>query len=75
MGCQIALNSAVYNYDVTLTDNNSDVVRQAKEWADDYLEGRISKGKMTEEQVAGIKARLHFITGLKEAVTDSDLDN
>ena len=73
MGRQIALNNAKYGFDVYVTDSNADVCASAIAWADEYLAGRIAKGRMTEEEVAGIKARFHVTTSLEEAARDADL--
>ena len=54
MGRQIALNTAIYPYEVYLVDNNPAVLEAVRQWEEEYLAGRIAKGRMTEEQVAGI---------------------
>ncbi|MBE6643493.1 MAG: 3-hydroxyacyl-CoA dehydrogenase family protein [Ruminococcaceae bacterium] len=73
MGRQIALNTAIYPYEVTVTDSNPDVIENIKVWENDYLAGRIAKGRMTEEQVNGIKERFTVVDSLEEAVKDADL--
>ena len=73
MGCQIALNTAIHGFDVNLTDNSSDAIMKAKNWADGYLDERIAKGKMTREQTDETRARFHLIGDLKTAVADIDL--
>lgn len=73
MGRQIALNTAIYPYEVTLTDSNPQVLEQVKIWADEYLAGRIAKGRMTPEQVEGIRSRFAVVESLEEAVRDADL--
>lgn len=73
MGRQIALNTAIYPYEVTIFDANSAVLEDVKTWADSYLAGRIAKGRMSEEQVAGIRSRFTVCTTLEEAVKDADL--
>ena len=73
MGRQIALNTAKYGYTVWLTDVNADVCASAQQWKEEYLAGRIAKGRMTEEEVADIKARLHITGDLAEAAKDADL--
>ena len=52
MGRQIALNNAKYGFMSYLTDVSEDVCENAKAWAEEYLAGRIAKGRMTEEEVA-----------------------
>lgn len=73
MGRQIALNTAIYPYEVYLVDSNPEVLQQVQDWKEEYLAGRIAKGRMTEEQVAEIKSRFHLVATLKEAVKDADL--
>ena len=73
MGRQIALNTAIYSYDVTLTDSDSSVLQNVLQWEDEYLSGRIAKGRMTKEQVEGIKKRFSVVSTLEEAVKDADL--
>ena len=65
MGRQIALNTAIYPYEVTLTDSNAAVLDSVRQWAEEY--------RMTEEQVAGIKSRFHVVETLEEAAKDADL--
>ena len=73
MGRQIALNTALYPYTVTLTDNNAKVLESVEEWKETYLAGRIAKGRMTEEQVAAAKSRFFLCADLAEALQDADL--
>jgi 3-hydroxybutyryl-CoA dehydrogenase len=73
MGQQIALNTAVYGYDVVLGDNSPEALGKAEAWTKQYLAGRIEKGKMTKEQVDEIHKRLVFEPELSKAVTDADL--
>lgn len=73
MGRQIALNTAIYPYEVNLVDSNPQVLENVRQWEDEYLAGRIAKGRMTEEQVAGIRSRFHICADLTEAAKDADL--
>jgi 3-hydroxybutyryl-CoA dehydrogenase len=73
MGRQIALNTAKYGLEVFITDVNEDVRNSAAQWEEEYLAGRIAKGRMTEEEVSGIKSRMHITGSLAEAVKDADL--
>lgn len=73
MGRQIAMNTAIYPYEVYLADSNPAVLDSVRQWAEEYLAGRIAKGRMSEEQVAGIKARFHVVDSVEEAVKDADL--
>ncbi len=73
MGRQIALNNAKYGFVSFLTDVSEDVCENARVWAEEYLAGRIAKGRMTEEEVAGIKSRFIVTSSLEDAVKDADL--
>ena len=73
MGRQIALNTAIYDYEVTVFDANPAVLESSAAWQKDYLAGRIAKGRMTEEQVAGINSRFAICATLEEALQDADL--
>ena len=73
MGRQIALNAAIHGYNVTLTDSMPAVLDAVNQWAEDYLQGRITKGRMTEEQVAATKSRFTVVAGIAQAVTNADL--
>ena len=73
MGRQIALNNAKYGFVSYLTDANADVCADAKKWADDYLAGRVAKGRMTQEEVDATKAKFIVTENLEEAVKDADL--
>lgn len=73
MGRQIALNTAIYPFEVYLTDNNAEVLTKVDEWKESYLAGRVAKGRMTQEQVDEIKSRFHITPSMDEAVKDADL--
>ena len=72
MGRQIALCAAIYGFEATVYDLKPEVVEAVKAWEEEYLAGRIAKGRMTEEQVAGIKTRFNVVGDLKEAVQGVD---
>ena len=73
MGRQIGLNTAIYPYEVKLFDLNPEVRIAVQKWEDEYLAGRIAKGRMTPEQVEGIRSRFCIVDTMKEAVEDADL--
>ena len=73
MGRQIALNTAIYPFEVTVFDANPAVLEDLAKWEDNYLAGRIAKGRMTAEQVAQIRSRFTICTTLEEALKDADL--
>lgn len=73
MGRQIALNTAKYDFQVYVTDSNTQVCEQARAWADEYLAGRVSKGRMTQEEADAVAARFHVTDSLEEAAGNADL--
>lgn len=73
MGRQIALNTALYPYQVSLVDNNESVVEDARKWVDKYLSERLAKGKLTEEQVQSARSRLTVTDDLEKAAVNADL--
>ena len=73
MGRQIGLNTAIHGFDVTLYDVSRDALEDARTWADDYLAGRVARGRLSQEQVDQARARFHIVPDLREAVADADL--
>lgn len=73
MGRQIALNTAIYNYQVVICETSQAVRENLLAWEETYLAGRITKGRMTQEQVDGIKNRLAVTDDLGEACRDADI--
>ncbi|MDR0390059.1 MAG: 3-hydroxyacyl-CoA dehydrogenase family protein [Spirochaetaceae bacterium] len=73
MGRQIALNSAVFGYEVRLCDASDEVLGKVRVWLDEYLAGRIAKGKMTKEQTEEYKGRMRIAPSLEEAIKDVQL--
>ena len=72
MGRQIALCASIYGFDATVYDLKPEVLEAVQKWEDEYLAGRIAKGRMTEEQVAGIRTRFHLEGSLEKAVQGVD---
>lgn len=73
MGKQIALNAARHGYRVFLNDSFPNAVSGAENWAKEYLAGRVSKGKMTQEQADATFDNLFFTTDLAMAAKEADL--
>ena len=73
MGRQIALNAAISGYNVTCYDKIPEVCTSVESWKEEYLQERIAKGRMTEEQVAATKANFSVEQDLKAAASDADL--
>ena len=72
MGRQIALCASIHGYDATVYDLKPEVLEAVEAWKEDYLAGRIAKGRMTEEQVAATKAKFHLEASLEKAVEGVD---
>ncbi len=73
MGRQIALNAAINGYQVKVYDKVPAVCDAVETWEEEYLAGRIAKGRMTEEQVAQTKVRFSVVRDLKQAAADADM--
>lgn len=72
MGRQIAMCAAIYGVEATVYDLMETVLADVEQWADEYLAGRVAKGRMTQEQVDAIRARFHTCKDLQEAVAGVD---
>ena len=72
MGRQIGLCAAIFGYEATVYDLIPAVLEDVAKWEEEYLAGRIAKGRMTEEQVAQIKERFHIEGDLEAAVRGVD---
>jgi 3-hydroxybutyryl-CoA dehydrogenase len=73
MGRQIGLNTALHDFNVTLYDVSREALEDARTWADDYLAGRVAKGRLTQQQVDQARTRFHIVPDLREAVAEADL--
>lgn len=72
MGRQIALCAAIAGVEATVYDLMPEVCADVTAWAEEYLAGRIAKGRMTEEQVAAIKTRFFVEPELPKALEGVD---
>jgi len=72
MGHQIALNAAICGFKVICTDINPETLAKAKRFVDDYLPGRVTKGRLTTEQAAFARENIRFVGKLEDAVGDAD---
>lgn len=71
MGRQIALNASIYGVDATVYDLKGEVCDAVEAWKEEYLAGRIAKGRMTAEKVAEIKTRFHVEKDYAKALAGS----
>ena len=73
MGRQIGLNAAIHGYKTVVCEPVPAVRENLKAWEEGYLAGRIAKGKMTQEQVDGVRARFTVSDDLAETCRDADV--
>jgi 3-hydroxybutyryl-CoA dehydrogenase len=73
MGHQIAICAALSGFLVKCTDTNSDILDKAINFADNYLQERVNKGKLTKEAAQQARENLVFTPSVKEAAADADL--
>ena len=73
MGRQIALNSAIHGYTTALWDEYAGALDNARAWAEEYLAGRIKKGRLSQAEVEEIQGRLRFAPTLEEACAGAGL--
>jgi 3-hydroxybutyryl-CoA dehydrogenase len=73
MGHQIAIQAALSGFKAKCTDINQSTLTAAREFAEKWLNERVSKGKITPELAAATRQRLLFTPDLEEAAGDADL--
>ena len=73
MGRQIALNTAIHGYDVVVCESFPAALASLEGWKEEYLAGRVAKGRMTQEKVDEIKARFCVTDDLAAACKDADI--
>jgi 3-hydroxybutyryl-CoA dehydrogenase len=73
MGHQIAMCAALSGFQVKCTDTNSDILNKAIQFAENYLQERVNKGKLTEEAAKQARANLVFTPSVHEVAKDADL--
>lgn len=73
MGHQIALCAALSGFQVKCTDTNAEILDKAIRFADDYLQERVSKGKLSQEAADQARNNIAFVQTVEEAAADADL--
>ena len=73
MGRQIALNTAIHGYEVAVCESFPAALESLESWKEEYLAGRVAKGRMTQEQVDAVKARFSITDDLEVACKDADI--
>ena len=72
MGHQIAANAAIHGYETFCTDISQEMLENAVSFVDDYLPGRVEKGKLSEKTAREARKRLHFTKSLEKAAAGAD---
>ena len=72
MGHQIATQCALKGFKTVCIDINKDILAKAKKFFEDYLPGRVSKGKLSNEEAENAKKSLVFTHDLNQAVENVD---
>ena len=72
MGRQIALNTAIHGYTVVVCESFPAALASLESWKEEYLAGRVAKGRKTQEKVDEIKARFRVTDDLADACKDAD---
>lgn len=73
MGHQITLCAALAGFEVKCTDINSEVLIKAEQFVNSYLNERVSKGKLNNDEAKQARANLAFVSTIEKAVEDADL--
>ncbi len=73
MGHQIALCAALSGFQVKCTDTNTEILDKAIRFADDYLQERVSKGKLSQEAADQARNNIAFVPTVEAAAADADL--
>lgn len=73
MGRQIALNTAIYGFETNLTDAFPEVLTKVDVWARDYLNGRVAKGRLTQEEADAALSRFHLVPELEDSLVGVQL--
>jgi 3-hydroxybutyryl-CoA dehydrogenase len=73
MGHQIALQAAISGFETYCTDTSEAALKKAQDFASNWIESRLEKGKITAVEADAIKQRLKFTTNLETAAGNADL--
>lgn len=72
MGHQISMHCALHGFRTICTDVSADALNRAEAFAQTYLQGRVSKGKLAGEKMNEVLGRLRFTPDLKDAASEAD---
>src|SRR3989304_5092963 len=72
MGAQIAMQSALHGYQITLNDLNMELLQKGMAGNRKQLERRLQKGQMTKDAMEEAIARITLEPDLEKAARDAD---
>ncbi|MBS4023585.1 MAG: 3-hydroxyacyl-CoA dehydrogenase family protein [Dethiobacter sp.] len=72
MGHQISIQAALCGYKVSCVDINEETLAKAKKFAETWVPGRVTKGKLAGDRAEQTLANLSFTMDIKEAAADAD---
>lgn len=72
MGSQIAMQSALCGYQVTLNDLSMEIIEKAMKLNRGHLERRVAKGQMTKDAMEAAIGRVRLEPDLEKAARDAD---
>ena len=72
MGAQIAMQSALHGYAITLNDLSAEFLNKGMAGNRKQLERRVQKGQLTKDQMEEALARVRLETDLEKAARDAD---
>ncbi len=73
MGTQIAMQVAISGYDVKCYSRKPETVAKAQDFAENWFEKNIAKGKIEREAAEEARTKLNFTSDIKEASEKADL--
>jgi len=73
MGQQIGMLCAMHGYETYVAESNPAQLERAQKFANEYLPGRVAKGRITQEECDQAFANIHFVEDFTEAVKDADI--
>lgn len=73
MGNQIAMQAALYEYEVVCYDIKTEMIEKAKSFSKEWFEKRVAKGKMDAKEAEKTQKNLIFTTDINEAAQNADL--
>ncbi len=72
MGHQISTLCAIHGYETTCTDINAEILGKAEAFVEQYLPGRVAKGKLSAEAATAARSKIQFTPDLEDAVAGAD---